>query len=535
MAVSINVPLSNVLQTVERPVVYDVIRRLQDLTQISSKTPIRFYGADARGMQYNSSITKDKESDNLWPHIANLTIEVEEDHDPDHLLSTPVKQQNAPPVFEDRELGISIKPVYSVSIVKIRFLYKAADKNEAEKWRNEIRTRFSAGRDIFMHDVQYSWHVPEVYVAILQELYRLRQNVAGYEDTFPQYLTSGFTSKATFTTNLSATQSALVISEPQCRIQGQFDFEGMPEKAAKEDEPNLWATSFTYQFRYDKPVNSVMVYPVSVHQQMVPAKYRYNNAEYSYQALCKQYAASLNGLAKFESDTMDLRYRSNQGLDIPWFDHFTPSSIPAGTVKVVNVLTSVTEQDRKSLFKLDDLGEFNIRSEIVEFIRSSEYSFITKPGASVIQLHYYQDHFIREQANLTVGPDLMVSAVDDFDLRKQHRVRISLVANFSMLNKAALTRLRANPLVAAIIVTAINQATKLSGNRKDFLGARLPVNVIRGLGLDYAPNGMVIPYAGWVRNGPQAGVTSGGYYDVYGNFGFNYGLVQTLFISTAHK
>lgn len=523
MAVSINVPLSNILHTVERPVVFDVIRKLQDMTQISSETKIRFYGEDARGQQYNSAITKDKESSNLWPHMPNLTIEVEEDHDPDYLLATPVKQENAPPVFEDAALGIRIRPVYSVTTVKIHFIYKAEDKNQATKWRNEIRTRFSMMRDIFMHDITYSWHVPEVYIAILNEIYRLRQNVAPYDDTFPQYLTSHLSSKATFATNMSATQSALVIAEPQAGVQGQFDFEGMPEKASKEDEPNLWATSFTYIFRYDKPINSVMEYPVSVHQQTLSPKYRYNEKEYSYQAISKQYGAALKGLSTFAVDEMDLRYRSNLGLDIPWYDNFSPSSVPNGSVKIANVLTTISEQDKRSLFNLSDLGEFNMRQEVIDFIKASEWQYIAQENASIIQLYYYQGDFINDQSNITVDSNLNVSAVADLDLRKQHRVRISLMANLSMLKRDALVRLKQNPTVGAILVHAINQYTRHSGKQQHYLGVRLPENVIRGIGLTYNSAGIPVPYNN----------IAGNPYTVFGGFGFNFGLVETLFIRTA--
>lgn len=527
MSVSINVPLNDLVQTVERPVIFGIIRDIQDATQISRKTQIRFYGEDARAMQYNSGISQDEESDNLWPHTPNLTIEVDEDHDPDEMFSMTVKQNNHIPVFEDEALGIKITPAYSSTLVRINFIYKATDKNEALKWRNEIRTRFAMLRECIMHDITYSWHVPEVYIAILKKIHELRENVDGYGDTFPDYLNKHFTSKATYVTNLAATQTALVIGEKATGIQGVFDFEGMPEKSQKEDEPNLYATSFSYQFRYAKPIEAVMVYPVSVHQQPIPALYRYDGESYNYQAKLKQFSAAGRALNYFEVEQSDLRYRSNLGLSIPWYDNFTPAVTTPGTIRVADILTYITPQDKRTLFNLQELGDYNLRPEVIAFLKAGEWRYITTPLLSIFELHYYEDRWLKGSDRvLSVDADLNVVAKHDLDLRKQHRIRICLNANPYHLPQVTLRRLKANQKAAIVLLTAINQAIGTLGNTKQYTGSLLPQSFLHGMGLSYARDGRrIVP----------ANTKDAVGFDVYGNFGFNIGLVETLFVSTKPK
>lgn len=520
MSVSINLPLSDILQTVERPVVFDVIRKLQDNLQISSKTQIRFYGEDAKAMQYNSGITKDEHSDNLWPHTPNLTIDVEEDHDPDRLLSTAVKGGENPPIFFDAALDTIIRPVYSSSIVKIHFTYKAADKNEATKWRNEIRTRYSMLRDIFMHDITYSYHLPEAYIAILKEIYRLRENIAGYGDTFEYWLTSRMTNRATLLTNQSGEHAFWAIAEDQNRIQGQFDFEGMPDKPAREDEPNLWATTFTYQFRYDKPINSSMVYPLVIHQQVLSTKYRYDTTVRSYQSRINSFSTSLGKLKEFEQDVRDLTSLSNKGLNIPSFDGFSPRTIPTATVRVATMLACITPEDKRTLLSLKNLPEFNLRQEIIDWLAAGEYQYICQPYGSIIQLHYYEDERIQEQENIDIDANLNVSATKDFDLRKTHRIRMSLVANLNFLSFDALRRLRRNPAVAALLITAINHAINSLGNTRDVRRNRISLAQLNGLGLTYTKD-----------NRHVVGLNDGNTYNLRGNEGIVWGLVETLFVS----
>jgi hypothetical protein len=521
MSVSINIPLSDTLQTVERPVIFDVIRKVQEITQISSKTPIRFYGEDARAAQFNSTITKDLLTDNLWPHTENLTIEIEEDHDPDRMVSTAVKTAENALIFYDKELDIGIKPVYSSSIIRIHFTYKAVDKNDATRWRNEIRTRYSMMRDINLHDISYSYHLPEVYIAILKELYRLRQNVAGYDtDTFESWFTKHMTNRASIVTNMSGNHGIWAIAETQCRVQGQFEFEGVPEKPTRDDEPNLWVTNFTYIFRYDKPINSVMVYPHVIHQQVLSTKYREDTAAYSYQALWKTYATSQENFAKFESDTKDRLYLSNRGLNIPAFDNFSPNSVMASTVRVATVLSIISEQDKRTLFNLNDLGDFNLKQEVLDFIKNSEYQYMTRPYGSILQLSVYEDQRIKDQSLIAIDSDLTVHATTDLDLRKTYRVRLSLVTNLSYLNTDALIRLKKNPVVAAILFNAINASINTMGGVKDIGYNKLPENQLKGLGLAYDDKYKMV-----VSN------TDGLQHNLRGNDTLVWGLVETLFVT----
>lgn len=520
MSVSINLPLNDVMQSVERPVIFQIIRSLQTITQISMNTQIRFYGNDAKAAQFNSTITKDEESDNLWPHRENITIEVEDDFDPDHMLSMSVKTPNTPCVFLDKDLDIGIRPVYTPTIVRISFSFKAADENAAKRWRNEIRSRYAMGREVMMHTVNYAYHVPEEYIYILKEIYRLRENVEGHGDTFEEWFKSNMTNKASLVCNMAGSQSIWMISEVQSGIQGVFDFEAVPEKPEREDEPNLWAVRFTYQFKYDKPINSMMIYPPVIHQQVLSLKYRDNPEDYSYQKVWKQYSQAQLGLSKFQVDEKDRASLSNCGLNIPPFDKFVPSWVPVATVRAATILSVITPADQRTLFNLSELGEFNIRTEILDFIRDSEWRYMCTPYASILQLHYYENHHIKEQSMITVDHDLNVKAVSNLNMRRVHRVRLSLVANLSFLTSEALQRLKDYPGVASLIANAINQAINSMGHQKDIRQNKIPVAQLKGLGLDYKRDEKTI-----------TDNNDGLIHNLRGNEGLTWGLVEYLFIN----
>ena len=492
MSVSLNLPLNDVLQTVERPVVFDVIRQLMDLTQISSTTQIRFYGEDAKAAQFNSTLTKDALSNNLWPHRENITIEVDEDHDPDNMLSMAVKYPEQRYIFDERPLNITLRPGYSTTVVNIRILYKAVDKNTAYKWRNEMRSRTAMMRDMFMHEVNYSYHVPDEFVVILQEIHRLRENVAGYGDTFADWLTRHLTNRATETVNLSGTDGFLAIREKQAFVQGFFDFgDGLPEKPTRDEEPNLWVTSMTYKFRYDKPIEAVMNYPIAVHQQMLSRKFRPKVEPYTYQSVLKQFSYSAEKLAKFAADNQKLQYLGNRGLMIPPFDLTQVTSYPSSTVRAFLALTSISATDPTTLLNLNELGDFNLNQDVLDFM-VGEAPFMTTQYQSILQLDIYADRRIQLQSLIQCSDDLVVSFLAPADLRTTWRVRLGMVLNLNYLPQAALDRLSANPVAACKICNAINAAIRDLSNMADVMWSQMRLQELRLIGLAYDDCGNVV-------------------------------------------
>lgn len=461
---NISIPLSDLLNTVERPVIFDVVRRVQDLTGISSKTQIRYYGEDAKAAQWNSTIAKNNKQHNLWPVTDNLTIEVEEDYDPNRMIATAREYSEAAYIFFDNDLDIRIKPVRSATDVVIRFKYKARDRNQAIRWRNDIRSKTAKNRDMNMHDITYSYHFPEQYLDILGEIWKMRNNVAGYGDTFEKWFYTNCTDKITQVSNLSGSKVILAITEKQVGVQGLYDFEGVPEKPEKENDEGMWSISFSYKFKYEKPIDTVFHYPVMIHQQLLQEKYRFAEPPYSLQAQWKQYTLSGKFFSFFQEDNRTVMALANRGLDIPAFDQFQPDVVPVSTMRVFTALSAISQEDKRYLFDLDDLGDFNLDTELLAFIRESEYPYMTGLFQSILQLNLYEDRYLLENNMLSVDSNLKVSATSDLNLRKTYRVRLSLVGDLTLINPAFFARIKKYPKIRDKLVSSMTLAMKNSGS-----------------------------------------------------------------------
>jgi hypothetical protein len=468
------------LALVERPVIYSVIRQIQDQTGISSRTAIRYYGEDAKAAQFNSTLTVNPEIHNRWPVVESLMVEVEEDFNTDRILNMMVKQPENPFIFLDSSLGFYIKPAYSTQDITIRFKYKARDRNQAIKWRNEIRTRIAMNRSNLMHEITYSYHLPEALLLLINDIYKLRENVAGYGDTFDEYLGTHSTSRMTVLSNQVGSQVIYAIAERQAEIVGSFDFEGFPEKPEKEGDNDQFEISFAYKFRYEKPIEVVCRYPFLVHQQFLADKYLPAMA-YNIVDVAKRLSKSGTDFANFRIDNINEKAMADKGLTIPTYDDFLPAYIAPFSLRVLSALVSISAEDKRSLLSLKDLGFFNFRQEVLEFL-VGEAPYMTLMMGSIFYCQLYENENMVEDGMLSIDSNLNVTATADLDLRKQYHVRISLIGDMSMVKSQALTRLRNFPSAIPTIIGAINAALRNSGNQTGFFKNSLSTNDYRLLG-----------------------------------------------------
>lgn len=155
--------ISGSRESVTRPVITQITNQLMEWTGISKKTNIFYPGDNERIAQTGVNITP-SETPNITPHQERLSIEVDENTDQARMISEAVFRPEHFAIFSDEKIGVEIVPVYSSTEVAINFKYRAKDKSSAMRWRDEIRARTSANREMFVHSINYCYLVPDELV-----------------------------------------------------------------------------------------------------------------------------------------------------------------------------------------------------------------------------------------------------------------------------------------------------------------------------------------------------------------------------------
>lgn len=492
---NISLPIEDIHDSVERPVVFSVVRQVLEITELSDKTPISFYDDEGKAAQVGSLITG-SEVTNKWPFNERVRIEVDEEFNPEAMYTIFTQQPEHIPVFKDGALSVQIRPIYAPTKVVINFSYRARDKNQAMRWRNTIRAKTAMHRDINMHEISYHTHLQEEFIVIIKELHRLRENVAGYGEAFDSYFAKHLSDKASIKTNQGGKAVVWGIDERQIRIQGIFDFEGVPEKGSKEDGNDTWTINFSYKFEYQKPIMFNMVYPIVIHNQVLNKKYRPTEKAYRLEDQNRSFSMSGRAYNHFESDTSILKYKGNDGVSIPPFDEFVPKTILPSTINVVTCLVVIdtdTNGNPRKLMNLSELGDTSMNKNILDFIKTIEYPFMGKDYHSIFSLSLYRAGSLIESGSLVIDNKLDVYSTFDLDLRQTYRIRIGLVTNFTYLRKEALDRIKSVPGLGDILIRAIDSCICKYGNHPD-IGKSQMSDVDRKL-VDAAPAPLMDPNA----------------------------------------
>lgn len=455
-------PIPETTESVTRPVMLDIVRQLMRTTGISSKTNIAYFGDAEKGKQLNSAISADGNDPNEFAHNERVEIEVSENFIMDRV---PGEQIFAPEnfhIFHDVPLNIVMKPVYAQIEAVVTIKYRAVSKTQADQWRNMVKARISQRRDLYLHNVTYSYGVPEEMLYILKELHRLRENVAGYGEDFETYFQNHRAEQMTLLTNMSGSAKMWAMPETQTRVQGWFDWD-LPEQATRDGNGETHTTTFSYKFNYARPDGVAMMYPIMVHNQLLDQKYRDVPLE-DHTDIRQALPHNTRALEYFAGAKFTEPQIADFGYAIPTFDEFMPMVTPLHSRRLLTLLCGLDENSPGFLVNLDDLGQKKFTPEIIEYLKA-EREYLTKPFMSAINVALYKNEFMIDSMPppLRIDQNLNVFLTSPPNLRVQHHVRVGLLTDLQLLKGGALQRLQDHGVAAIQILDAIDPTLRLRG------------------------------------------------------------------------
>lgn len=460
---NIAIALPEVDQSVSRPVIVDIVGQIQTITQIPKQAKIYFAGPMGKMQLPGSDVDGlDQNRDASFNTDRIIFIEVDEDFDQGSVRTTAVSQKEHIPVFEDPRLGVVLTPIYATSNVVINVKYRTNSSTEADRWLRDMRTRISMLRDVNLHRAKYHFGVPEEMLNRLTAIYDLREKVAPYGDSLGNYVRSHMTERLTLIGDQVGKNIALAISETQCRIQGLFEFEVVPDKPTKDVANGTYDVSFSYKFSYEKPISMEMRYPVSIHNQDMDPRYvAFSPKENDPVYVKKAFTKSLLAFNYFEMDTIMMNVRPpDPFVRIPYYDDYVLPQVPQGTGTAMLVLAYI-EEDKRALFNLNELGDVCIDEDILDFIREVEWPYVCQQFKSVIHLTLYRNQYQQSSGSISCDKDLNITSESDLSYRDVHHVRLGLCVDLTLLPKQAIERLRNYPKVLVKILQSMNEVLRL--------------------------------------------------------------------------
>lgn len=445
-----------VKESVTRPIVFDITRQIQEWTGIEP-TNILFTGDAEVAYQPGSTIDKDQEF-NRTASQALWRVTAKEEHRTEKLLATAVFQAEQQAFFQDKELGVILRPIYSPTILTLEFEMRTTDVNTARRWRDEIRTRISTNRSSRTHVVKYHYLIPKEFMPLLEHIHELRESQAGYGDDLETYLNSHFTANVTQLVTQAGTEERWAIAEQQGRIMGQFEFQELPDDPSKDADLSAYRQVFSYRIYYDAPIATAGDYPVLIHNQLIDQRWLMFLPKDDAETFASRSPRNVTALSYFEVDRL-AKPTIKSGIRLPEFHEFYPLSVPSLTVQVLSALVGITSKDDnpnyRKIMNFNEIDEsWMFRDEFTNYLKY-DHAYLHKYAESLVNVTVYDGGMPLHHSQFFVDAELNVTLNFDPDLRRTYYVRLSLLTDPTALSKPAKDRARDNAEGMILIGAAV--------------------------------------------------------------------------------
>lgn len=467
-----NIPLADIDQLIERPIVYQIVDQIKEILDIPDNPKILFPGLRGAIQTPGSSTAEFDDvkeakfnSDNLIKIEAIIAFGEQD------IQSADVRSWDNPPVFLDKRINFSLRPAYLKKDVEIKFTLRNTSKTHVEQWLTGIRMKSAHGRDIYLCQISYQFPISNEFIILLGDIHELIEATDGYGESIGEYFQKNRGAYMTSLVNQAGNHPLITITQTQPQLVGQFDFVTTPSQPQHNQQSGYWETEFSFKFSYWQPDALTVSYPISVHNSYLPEIYLKNlERVVDYQ---KPSATMPYSLAVFQSFSQD--DQSNQVrkpypyIHIPSYD-FLDSEFSNQTSTIATVLCFLDE-DRQNLLDLSDLGDdYEIDADILDFFKT-EYSFMHKLYHSVFHIEHYINDKKQDYSKIEITPNLMVRSLTPLSYRDRHHVRISLLCSMDDILYKALMRMANHPRSFVKVISVMNELFAIDPDFHN-LGAR---------------------------------------------------------------
>ena len=307
------------------------------------------------------------------------------------------------------------------------------------------------------HSFGYHYGIPEPYLQLLNVIHVCREAFDPYGDSFREYLEKHNDGRLTLNSDLVGKSQIFAVNERQSRIIARFGFDSVPDKPEYDQSTGTYTLSFPYKFSYEKPIACTMKYPIIVHNQLLPAEYvlPISNNDVSANTR-KNFSASNYGLSTFEAGARNNGIMRGDGIvRIPSHDEFNNNNVKLGYGTILSVLCQIDVENRLKLFSLDDLGDYMMDSDVLNFLKTTERTFFTKQRESLFYLYLLDNESPRHDTILYLDTEGYVCSKTPLSLRGVNRVCLAVCIDPTMVKPTAIDRgLRNKPVMRKILSLA---------------------------------------------------------------------------------
>lgn len=457
--------LREVQKNITRPVVDTVVRDYFELLGLSGSTVEVRYRGDAEAISVPGSTLNDKQTFVRLSTDERLEVDYEENYDENAVRSTPIHRPEAPFIFKDLTTGTMVCPVRQELKSTITLRIHASDKQRVEILLRKYKTLISRDVDQMAHKLSYSYDVPPSILACLIDVYSLRENVAGYMDSFDDWFNLNFVPNKVTAYTINGKNPVCKIAESSVKAVTYFEDGDEVPKKEKDDDAGGWYAEIRLGFYWQRVESMTVYYPIVIHNQIMPAQYLLIDSEKALfggqytDPLYMQYptngqnepARGGNRTQLFSRFTYNFRGAYEKmtfnGVQDPVYDEWM-EPIKGGPYNgYATFIRQLVIKDFNDPTYMQTLGSFwhyELSEHALDYIRGTKDT-INKSLQNVFSITAYRNSTILNQFELKIDDEFNIRFKKDIGDRENYHILYSICTDPSILTDEALETLGCYP------------------------------------------------------------------------------------------
>jgi len=453
------IPVAASYVSVTRRVSANVLQHLTELMGLPESTEVFLPGQTQAVPLNNAEFGICCKGDHTYPGDSRMVVTVVEEVAEDNALSESVMDKQEPPIFLDKVHNIEIYPVYRHVKLTANIEFIAASATQAQRWLDDMRAMFSAGRTENVLDLEYYYQPPEgmmmalkgCHDAIMKSNWPITQT---FEEWTMSFLTKGIYPKDL--TTVAGTHHTLAVAEHQFDVLGWFDWTTTPDTPERNgDGSGTFTVNINYQINYKRPTHVYMEYPMLLRQYPISKKFRHTEPYWFYRD-------RLRKVSRVKEAFDEFRFIEGAAGVVPYVhypntdDWYPPPKQQLGyAIPLFTGLVMLGKLDQQTLVDLTNLGECRFSPHFLEYFYAQGNAAINPP-TSLLEFRLYKNNTLVRDAVLSFKPGtLQIQHDTPLDPHYMYHIQICVKRNWATVHPNTIACLRNWPTVAWTLLRAL--------------------------------------------------------------------------------
>jgi hypothetical protein len=431
--------VTSIEESILRPVLLQCMYNIKPTIHIPQHVPMLY--DDGKGVtEIGSEINKDN---NLLLKSDSKVITTSSSvYYEDRILGTHIDTHSVQPVWYDDKLGIRLTPTIVRNDVTFNMTYKAKGRQEVMGWLSNHYNRMSRGSIVLNMDVGYEYPLPTTMLSLLYTIWETREKIAGYGDTFKEYLEGNFKQPYNYKTNMAGDGLTLVLTNTLKNVVGVFG--GEVEEPEMMDDG--YGATIKFTFWHDIPTTILAEYPIYIHNNYIDQTFINMDIDRNkvYKTAFKRDDELIYNL-NTRMDNINKLIVHKRAFVVPSFDYYEYNKGGYNIQGLIQLQISISEDDPRLILDLNEIDEvlgeeYEVNSDLITYMgkcgdqiysykRSAVFVLINEKNKVLTNEPYYIDTNLHLRSKYDLKP------------RHNYHLTISLLGDLHFLVKDDLYQL----------------------------------------------------------------------------------------------